>query len=653
MLSFRRVMVVTFLALMPVLALACDDQVPDLSTLQTVQPQDTVASQAATPTALVRQAVSATDAGPDPTATPVQRRFAGAARSTPTPAPAGGDQFVDAPDNSGLVQADSAFTSAQTRTSTGGRFAISIDGSGPDLLDSMEGGYIWAQVAESPTQGRGGTNKHLSSITYRPFDIEVGMGMSVDFYDWIEDAIGGNPQQVNGEVIAVGADFGALSTRQFLDAFISEITFPALDASSNESAHLSVQFISRGIFYDDADNDLAEVSPANGSSKRWLTSNFRVEIGSLPTDRVAKIDSFTWKQHFAEDQVGAFGNQVIQPTSNEVSNLRLTISMADIDRWADWFDDFVVSGQASDADELSGTITFLAPDLQSELATIQLDHIGIVALSLPDLEAGGDQPPRFIAVMYVEDVFFEYIGDSGSSKVSAPPPTSVPPAPIPAAQVQPATPIATATVTARVTAVSLPPTATPQPAASANEPPTVVFTSRVEDVEGSPIVLDYRLSDPTGDTASVEVEYSIDGGRRFAPATRTSRADITTRLATSAAGVTHRFTWNAAQDLGTKQLDGVLVRITPSDASVGRGAQVGPFTYHPLRNTVASACDIKDGQWLLDSKNWNTLHKALLVCQNEVVSSIQDGLAGIDKTARSTRTLSSTLSDISSAQKLM
>ena len=68
---------------------------------------------------------------------------------------------------------------------------------------------------------------------------------------------------------------------------------------------------------------------------------------------------------------------------------------------------------------------------------------------------------------------------------------------------------------------------------------------------------------------------------------------------------------------------------------------------------MAKECGIRDGQWLLDSKNWDELNKALLVCENRLVVSLQDGLVAVDKTARSTRTLSATLNEIGGAQKLV
>ncbi|MDA0770431.1 MAG: phage tail protein [Chloroflexi bacterium] len=662
---YRRVLIGAIFAFVFVAALACEDLPADLAALATAQPQEVATLQAAL-TSTVKEAVPTATAQPEPTATPIQRRLTGAAQFTPTPAPDSVEPLVDGPDDTGLVQANSAFSSTQSRDSSGGRFALTINGSAPDPLHSVENGIIQGEVVTQQLGSDNLTRKHLATISYQPFNIEVDMDMSGQFYEWIEDAIDGNSQEADGEVIVLGADFGDLSTRQFTDAIVTKVTFPALDGSSRDAAHLGVQFTPEQINYDSGNDGLAEVSAGRAKQmKGWLVSNFRIELGDLPTDRVSKIDSFSWEQKVVESQVGSFGNQTLQPAGVEVSNLKLTISMADIDEWADWFDEFVVDGHASDSDELSGTLTFLAPDLQAELATVLLDHVGIISLSLPSLEANQDQVQRFTVELYVEDLFFEYIGDGGSGSVipsvptptpaaqptaastSTPAPVAAPPSPTATANAQTPTPTSSLLPPAFPTAISNQP-----PLVTGNESPTVAILSSVEDVEGSPVVLDYRLSDSTGDSVSVEVAYSLDSGRSFRNASPTSRLAITRNLATSASGKDYSFTWNSGLDLGDKSFDGVLVRITPSDASVGRSAQTRPFAYNPLRNAVASACGVRDGQWLLDSRNWDVLHKALLVCQNDLVLSIQEGLTSIDSTARSTRTLSTTLNDISSAQKL-
>ena len=61
-----------------------------------------------------------------------------------------------------------------------------------------------------------------------------------------------------------------------------------------------MKFKPQEIDYDEESSDLDGLSATGGKgSESWLASNFRIKIGDLPTLRVSKIDSFTWKQNFA------------------------------------------------------------------------------------------------------------------------------------------------------------------------------------------------------------------------------------------------------------------------------------------------------------------------------------------------------------------
>jgi hypothetical protein len=149
------------------------------------------------------------------------------------------------------------------------------------------------------------------------------------------------------------------------------------------------------------------VAPAD---RNWLCSNFRITLGPLPCNQVAKIDSFTWKQQVIRNELGQNRMQT-RPTANvEVPNLTLTISMADIRSWQDWFRSFVIEGQCSDADELTGAITLLAADLRNELAEIELHNVGIISLQQFEQEAAGNRGACFTVELYVEKMTFSFEG---------------------------------------------------------------------------------------------------------------------------------------------------------------------------------------------------------------------------------------------------
>jgi hypothetical protein len=85
--------------------------------------------------------------------------------------------------------------------------------------------------------------------------------------------------------------------------------------------------------------------------------------------------------------------------------------MADLQPWLEWHKCFVIDGICAEADELTGSITFLAPDLETELGWIELFNVGIFALDVYGESTGTsalnkDSIARFTVELYVEDMKF-------------------------------------------------------------------------------------------------------------------------------------------------------------------------------------------------------------------------------------------------------
>jgi hypothetical protein len=219
---------------------------------------------------------------------------------------------------------------AQNRSYTAGRFAVDLDGQLAGYVKSVSGGNIKGEVAVHQLGPENVQKKHLATIVHEPFTVEVGMGMSRGFYEWIQASFDKGHTTKSGEMIAADFDYHAQSARVFRDAYISEVTIPALDGSSKEPAYMTVKLDPELIRYEKRSGERLNGQIGN-ATKKWLCSNFKVEIGDMPCMRVAKVDSFTWKQAVIKDEVGAFREATKHPAKVEVPNLKLTISMADIE----------------------------------------------------------------------------------------------------------------------------------------------------------------------------------------------------------------------------------------------------------------------------------------------------------------------------------
>lgn len=289
------------------------------------------------------------------------------------------------------------------RSYAAGRFAFGVDGKFAGYCKKVSGGITKGEVA---THNLGTTNiqkKHLATITHEPLTMEIGMGMGEELWKWMRSSFDKDFQQKNCELIACDFNYKAQAVRVFEQAYIKKVTLPACDGGNKEPGYFTIELDPERIRYEKGDGNEVK-GDENANTKKWLCSNFRFEIDGLPGDKIAKIDSMSWEQTVVKDEVGLFREPTKHAASLKVPNIKLTISMADIDEWAKWHYDFVVMGNCSDDREKSAALTFLAPDLKEELCTIDFSHVGIISLEQAAVEANKEEVARFTVELYAEEM---------------------------------------------------------------------------------------------------------------------------------------------------------------------------------------------------------------------------------------------------------
>jgi hypothetical protein len=248
--------------------------------------------------------------------------------------------------------------------------------------------------------------KHLATISHEPLTIEVSMGMGQNLWQWIKSSWDQKFVQWNCVLQACNFDHEVMAVRSFWDAYIKKVTVPAMDGSNKDPGYFTIEIDPHTIRYEPGGGKI-ERGREDVNSKKWLCSNFRLDIDGLPCKRVSKIDSFTWEQKIVKDEVGEMREPMKEPAALVVPNLKLTISMADYWDWYQWFKSFVIDGQCANADEKSGSLTFLAPDLEEELGSITFQNLGIISLEQEAMEANAESVARFTVEMYCESMFFD------------------------------------------------------------------------------------------------------------------------------------------------------------------------------------------------------------------------------------------------------
>jgi len=298
---------------------------------------------------------------------------------------------------------------ADSRSHTAGRFALDVAGYNVGFLKKFSGLAMEADVVANDLGPDNVQKKHVSNIKWSPGKATVGIGMGKGMYDWIKQSFDKSYAARDGAFIAADFNYQAQSRLDFYRALITSVTVPKLDGSSKDAAYFDIEFDPEQVRWSPAKNERIDNAKLGAKQKAWLCSNFKVKIGDLPCQRVASVDSFTWKCSVAPDQVGMFREPTKHPAKVTVPDIKLSISMADHAPWAERAKKWFVDGHHLESDELEGEIMFLGPDMDDKkpLGSIELKNIGFKKFSKDDFEANSEKIARFSVELYVEKMEFK------------------------------------------------------------------------------------------------------------------------------------------------------------------------------------------------------------------------------------------------------
>ncbi len=289
---------------------------------------------------------------------------------------------------------------------TAGKYALELDGVMVGYLWSAEGGEPTGAVVTEKLGPDHVQRKHIGAVKYEDITITCGTSMSSAFYQWIKDTFDYKSTRKNGAIVTMDYSYRVLSRMMFNNAMIKEVGFPALDASSKDTAKLTVKL---AIEYSTKSNSTAPV--AGGAfgpklEKKWLPANFILRIDGLDDAmiRVNKIDPIIIKQKIVENVVGGQRDYEKAPSSIEFPNLVVTFPESHAASVEKWRDDFIVRNNNS---EKTGSLEFLSPNLQDVYFKLTFTNLGIFKLASDKIESGSEKIRRSKAEMYCEEMKFD------------------------------------------------------------------------------------------------------------------------------------------------------------------------------------------------------------------------------------------------------
>ena len=288
-----------------------------------------------------------------------------------------------------------------------GKFGLELEGEFAGFLDSVEGGEVFAEVAEEPAAPDGVIPKHLAAVKYEPIRIKFGAGMTEAFYQWIARLLARSDKPMDGAILFLDINFKEDRRLEWTRGRITEVTFPAFDASSKDTVVLTVVIAPESTSMVSSQS-ARTVQGALKTSRRhlWRASNFRFELSGLEaaSKRVKKIDSFTVKMA-AESEPEA-GAPPQASTRLLVPNVLFTVPMRDAQPYFDWVEDFIVRGNNGQGAERSGALALLDTNLKDEQFRLTLGNVGIVRARTQRADASSEVVATIEVELYCESMRF-------------------------------------------------------------------------------------------------------------------------------------------------------------------------------------------------------------------------------------------------------
>ena len=236
-----------------------------------------------------------------------------------------------------------------------GNFALSLDGFNCGLIQKFEGGDIEGELVPQP----GG------QVWSNDLEVQMGISMAQPVKDWIDASLAMNYMRKNGELKAADFKRQVRHIREFRDALLTEITFPACDGAAKDAAFLTLK-LSPGEVRDlDGDGSMLD-APVAAEEETLNRSDFRFTIEGLETAcaKVSKVNALTIKQTTARDKIGA-------------TNLEITLPEEHAEPFLRWHEDFVINGNNEEEKHKSGSLEYLNQTRQKELLTLTFSGLGI------------------------------------------------------------------------------------------------------------------------------------------------------------------------------------------------------------------------------------------------------------------------------------
>lgn len=296
---------------------------------------------------------------------------------------------------------------ADRRSYVAGSYQIYVDGAPGVWVPSISGGGATSDVVVEKAGSTGSyPKKHAGAVKYEDITFGVGGPMEKVMHDWVKQTIASaSMPRKGGYFVSVDASNKEHSRTTWTDGFISDVTFPELDASSKEAVRININVSPSSTRSTQTNAGKADAAAATQRSRgqALMGHNFRLTLSGLETmsRMVTRVEPMSVRLKTVQQAVGELRDYEKTAGQVDVSNLVFTVAesaAADLYRW---HEDFVIKGNSDDSKEKTATLELLAADGKT-VYKLNMRGVGIIKLT-PD-KASSESVRRVRAEAYVESV---------------------------------------------------------------------------------------------------------------------------------------------------------------------------------------------------------------------------------------------------------
>jgi hypothetical protein len=295
------------------------------------------------------------------------------------------------------------------------KYGIELQHTMAGFVKEVSGGEATADVIAEKLGSDWLTKKHLGPLKYEEVNFKCGTGMSSQIYEWIKTGFNQTSHtrgREDGAILFADFDNTEVSRLTWTAGLITEFGMPALDASSKDSAMMTIKFSPETTRKTWGGGGKLAFPADAAKQKKWLPSNFRIRIDGceIGCAKVNKIEALTVKQKVTDNSIGEIRDYQKEPTSVDVPNLVITLAESHADEFYRWHEDFVIKGNNGQDAEKGGTLEYLTPNLQEVLFTLHFFQLGVFKVTPDKVEASAEPIRRLKVEMYCEDIKFDFAG---------------------------------------------------------------------------------------------------------------------------------------------------------------------------------------------------------------------------------------------------